>query len=65
MVAGSGGELVVIDFRCAAGVADRWVLGHVRAGEAEVIAETEAAGFGPTERLEFMQTQYFMRFHRD
>ena len=60
-----GGELVVIDFRRAAGVADRWVLGHVRAGEAEVVAEIEAAGFALIERLDFMRTQYFLRFRRD
>ena len=58
------GELVVIDFRRVPGVSHPWVLGHVRAGEAEVMAEIEAAGFELVERLDFMQTQYFLRFRR-
>lgn len=59
-----GGELVVIDFKREPGVSSRWVLGHVRAGEAQVTAEIEAAGFRLVERLDFMQTQYFLRFRR-
>ena len=58
------GELVVIDFKRIPGVSHPWVLGHVRAGEAEVTAEIEAAGFELTERLDFMQTQYYLRFRR-
>jgi ubiquinone/menaquinone biosynthesis C-methylase UbiE len=59
-----GGELVVIDFKRVPGVSHPWVLGHVRAGEAEVSAEIEAAGFELVERLDFMRTQYFLRFRR-
>jgi ubiquinone/menaquinone biosynthesis C-methylase UbiE len=58
------GELVVIDFKRIPGESNPWVLGHVRAGEAEVAAEVEAAGFELVERLDFMQTQYFLRFRR-
>jgi len=60
----SGGELVVIDFRRSPGRSSPWVLGHVRAGESRVIAEIEAAGFALTERLDFMQTQYYLRFRK-
>jgi ubiquinone/menaquinone biosynthesis C-methylase UbiE len=58
------GELVVIDFKRVPGVSNPWVIGHVRAGEEQVSAEIEAAGFELTERLDFMQTQYFLRFRR-
>lgn len=58
------GELVVIDFKRVPGESNPWVLGHVRAGEADVVAEVEAAGFELTESLDFMQTQYFLRFRR-
>lgn len=59
-----GGEMVVIDFKRVPGVSNPWVLGHVRAGEAEVTAEIEAAGFELIERLDFMQTQYYLRFRK-
>jgi ubiquinone/menaquinone biosynthesis C-methylase UbiE len=58
------GELVVIDFKRIPGVSHPWVLGHVRAGEQQVTAEIEAAGFELTEQLDFMQSQYFLRFRR-
>ncbi len=58
------GELVVIDFRRIPGVSHPWVQGHVRAGEPQVIAEIEAAGFELVEDLDFMRTQYFLRFRR-
>ncbi|MDJ0739403.1 MAG: methyltransferase domain-containing protein [Gammaproteobacteria bacterium] len=58
------GELVVIDFKRIPGVTHPWVLGHVRAGEAVVTAEIEAAGFELVERLDFMRTQYFLRFRK-
>lgn len=59
-----GGGLVVIDFKRIPGVSSPWVLGHVRAGEPQVTAEIEAAGFELTERLDFMQTQYYLRFRK-
>ena len=59
-----GGELVVIDFKRIPGISSRWVLGHVRVGESEVVAEIQAAGFELTERLDFMQTQYYLRFRK-
>ena len=59
-----GGELVVIDFKREPGFSSNWVLGHVRAGEAQVRAEIESSGFDLVERLDFMQTQYYLRFRR-
>ena len=58
------GELVVIDFKRIPGISSPWVMGHVRAGEEQVIAEITAAGFALTERLDFMQTQFYLRFRR-
>ena len=52
------GELVVIDFKRVPGISNPWVMSHVRAGEAKVIAEITAAGFALSERLDFMQTQF-------
>lgn len=60
----TGGELVVIDFKRIPGVSNPWVLRHVRAGEAQVTSEIREAGFEPVERLDFMQTQYFLRFRK-
>ena len=58
------GELVVIDFKRIPGISSPWVMGHVRAGEEQVIAEITAAGFLLSERLDFMQTQFYLRFRR-
>lgn len=40
-----GGRLLLVDFEREPGVSREWVLGHVRAGQAQVRAELEAAGF--------------------
>jgi len=58
------GEMVVIDFRRIPGTSSPWVLGHVRAGEAQTRAEIENAGFELIERLDFMRTQYYLRFRK-
>lgn len=59
-----GGSLVVIDFHRVPGISSPWVMGHVRAGEAEFTREIESVGFEPVERLDFMRTQYFLRFRK-
>ena len=59
-----GGEVVVVDFRRVAGQSGPWVMGHVRAGAQVVIGELEAAGFQFEERLDFMRSQYFLRFRK-
>ena len=59
-----GGELVIIDFKRIPGFSSSWVMSHVRAGEQRVTAEIQSAGFELVQRLDFMQTQYFLRFRK-
>jgi SAM-dependent methyltransferase len=59
-----GGEVVVVDFRRVEGQSGPWVMGHVRAGAEVVISELEAEGFRFEERLDFMRSQYFLRFRK-
>ncbi|MEJ2308498.1 MAG: methyltransferase domain-containing protein [Gammaproteobacteria bacterium] len=59
-----GGELVIIDFKRIPGFSGAWVMSHVRAGEQQVAAEIQSAGFELVQRLDFMQTQYFLRFRK-
>jgi len=59
-----GGEMVVIDFHRIPGQSHPWVLGHVRAGEQQFRAEIEEAGFELVERLDFMRSQYYLRFRK-
>jgi SAM-dependent methyltransferase len=47
----SGGEVVIVDFERIEGVSSEWVLGHVRAGKQEVVAEMESFGFDFVEEL--------------
>jgi ubiquinone/menaquinone biosynthesis C-methylase UbiE len=58
-----GGALVVVDYRREPGKSKAWVLDHVRAGEAAVAAEIEAAGFvRDTGKLPALDENYFLRF---
>jgi len=57
-----GGRLIIIDFRREAGFSSPWVMGHVRAGEAQVIEEVTAAGFTLSERPDFLRVNYFLTF---
>ncbi len=57
-----GGSLVVIDFRKIPGFSTPWVMGHVRAGEASVVREIEAAGFRLVEDRDFLRSNYVLRF---
>lgn len=59
-----GGDMVIIDFRRVPESSSSWVLGHVRADAHQVIKEIEASGFEITEELDFMQTQYYLRFRK-
>ena len=58
------GELVIIDFKRIPGFSSAWVMGHVRAGEERVTTEIQSAGFELVQRLDFMQTQYYLRFRK-
>lgn len=61
-----GGELVILDFIREPGISREWILGHVRAGEAVVRQEIEAAGFTFVRREEtpFLRENYVLRFAR-
>ena len=61
-----GGELVILDFIREPGVSSEWILGHVRASEAVVRQEIEAAGFEFVRREEtpYLRENYVLRFRR-
>ena len=59
-----GGELVVIDFRREPGLSTPWVLNHVRAGQAQVIAEVELAGFRFGREEPLLRGNFFLRFRK-
>lgn len=59
-----GGQLVVVDFRRIEGVTSAPMLRHVRADQATVRAELEAAGFVHLEDRDWMRENYFMRLER-
>lgn len=61
-----GGTLVVVDFIREEGISRPWILDHVRAGQAVVTQEIEAAGFR-LERVEatpFLRENYLLRFRK-
>lgn len=57
-----GGRLIIIDFRREAGFSSPWVMGHVRAGEAQVIEEAVAAGFALSGQSDLLRINYFLTF---
>lgn len=59
-----GGTLVVIDFERIEGVSTAWVLGHVRAGRAQVIREIEREGFRLVESPAVLKQNFFLKFVR-
>ena len=61
-----GGELFVVDFERIPGVSSEWILGHVRAGKLEVIAELNAFGFDLVEALDIdgLEENYALRFRK-
>lgn len=58
------GEVFLIDFRREPGVSSDWVLNHVRAGQAVVTAEFEAAGFEKVEEIDLLRDNYVLRFRK-
>lgn len=58
------GEIFLIDFKREPGFSSDWVLNHVRAGQAEVTAEVEAAGFVKVEEIPLLQDNYVLRFRK-
>lgn len=47
-----GGEVVIVDFERIPGVSREWILGHVRAGKDEVVAELDSFGFDLVEEIQ-------------
>lgn len=61
-----GGQLVLVDFERIPGKSREWILGHVRCGKEQVIAEVTAAGFTFVEEVPLgLQENWFVRFRRD
>lgn len=61
-----GGRLVLVDFVRIPAVPREWILDHVRAGEQQVRAEVEAAGFRFDRALEIegLEENYALQFVR-
>lgn len=60
-----GGEFVVVDFERIPGKSREWILGHVRCGKEQVIAEVTAAGFTLVGEVPVgLQENYVLRFRR-
>jgi ubiquinone/menaquinone biosynthesis C-methylase UbiE len=57
-----GGVLMVVDFKREPGKTAAWITEHVRAGQKEVTAEIEAAGFGKAEEVPLLKENYLLRF---
>lgn len=58
------GEVFLIDFKRIPGVSSDWILNHVRAGQEEVTAELEAAGFKKVEEVPLLKDNYALRFRK-
>jgi ubiquinone/menaquinone biosynthesis C-methylase UbiE len=59
-----GGELLLVDFKRVPGKTAAWITEHVRAGQDQVTAEIEAAGFAKVEELPLLKENYVLRFRR-
>ncbi|MFT5048830.1 MAG: ubiquinone/menaquinone biosynthesis C-methylase UbiE [Chlamydiales bacterium] len=61
-----GGEVVMVDFERIPGVTREWLLNHVRAGKAEVIAELDDFGFEFVEeiQIEGLEENWVIRFRK-
>jgi len=61
-----GGQLFLVEFRRKGdGPRGAWMLRHVRADQAQVTAEIEAAGFHLEEEIPGLEENYMLRFRRD
>lgn len=61
-----GGEVVIVDFERIPGVSREWILGHVRAGKEEVIAELDSFGFDLVQECEVpgLEENWVARFRK-
>ncbi|MGF1644069.1 MAG: class I SAM-dependent methyltransferase [Thiotrichales bacterium] len=59
-----GADLIVVDYKRVPGWSSPWVLSHVRAGKETFVDEITSVGFVFVEEVDFMRTQYFLRFSK-
>ena len=61
-----GGEVLLADFERIPGVSREWILGHVRAGKEEVLAEVRSYGFELVEEVEIpgLVENYVLRLRK-
>ncbi len=60
-----GGQVILIDFERIEGKSEKWVLGHVRAGQEVFTREIVAAGFKQIEEKKgLLKVSYFVRFEK-
>lgn len=60
-----GGQVILIDFQRIEGKSEKWVLGHVRAGQEVFTKEILAAGFKQIEEKKgLLKVSYFVRFEK-
>ncbi len=61
-----GGDMFVVDFERIPGLSSNFILGHVRAPKATVIAEIEASGFKLVEEIDLkgLKENYLLRFRK-
>jgi predicted methyltransferase len=59
-----GGRLIVVDYRREKGKTPEWLMKHVRAGQAVVTREIEAAGFKLQHEEKFLKDNYMIEFKR-
>lgn len=58
------GDLVIVDLHRRPGFSSPWVMGHVRVGMEQVIAEVETAGFRLVEAPDMLRDNFFLRFEK-
>jgi SAM-dependent methyltransferase len=58
------GALVIVDLHRRPGFSSPWIMGHVRAGMEQVIAEVEGAGFRLVESPALLRDNFYLRFEK-
>jgi ubiquinone/menaquinone biosynthesis C-methylase UbiE len=58
------GELSIIDFRRIPGLSSPWIMGHVRAGRDQIVAEVQTAGFRLVDEPLQLKDNYFVVFRK-
>ena len=58
------GRLIIIDYRRDPRINSRWVMGHVRGDQAQLVREVQAAGFRLVDDKPLLRTSYFLVFRK-